>query len=314
MTTTLPPQAALTPSGQGSNEERVLNPAPLFGSEYHDPAAKATHLQVPSLNSAPLPNPLVTVDTSQPPAPPQAVNQPISPSITTQGAPKVSTLQANVDKVKEQLNKRGGKTGATLASALQGQADALAKVNIVGDIYSNGTPVEYHVHNAGGMFSKDDVVLNAQGQPLFYLSFPHTPLHSSWSLSLHHGSRDGPLLATLTKSSYGLQKDDITISFSLPSGAPFKTVLARPSLISKAHDFTGIGGGKFKWKGDGPLSQGLKCIDLQSGHIAATWEKSYSYGKDGKMLISPAYAQNELFTIIATGLAMEGTSLVDCRK
>lgn len=45
---------------------------------------------------------------------------------------KTSSLQVNVDKVKVQLEAKGGKHGAWLAGQIQGQADALKKIPVVG--------------------------------------------------------------------------------------------------------------------------------------------------------------------------------------
>lgn len=88
---------------------------------------------------------------------------------------------------------------------------------------------------------------------------PHTPLSSSWSLTLYRGgSPQSAPLATLLKSAHNpLTKDDIAITFVDPQYNGFKTVLTKTSVISKAHEWSNVRGERRKWKGEGMLSSGL---------------------------------------------------------
>ncbi|KAM0787548.1 hypothetical protein ACM66B_003619 [Microbotryomycetes sp. NB124-2] len=226
--------------------------------------------------------------------------------------PKTSSLQGHLNKVKTQLEKNGGKQGAWLATQLQTQANPLVnKVAVVGDINSNGVPIGFEVFRGSHVVSKDDVVKDMQGNPVYYLQFPHN-IGSSWSLTFYRGgSPTGQPLATMRKQgSFGnpMNADDIVIQFppsqQLPNG--FTTTLARTSLLSSAHEFSSPTNARFKWKSESKLnSNDLMLIELSSGRVAATWVKSYvTYGKDGKMLVSPAFMQ-DLDLIVATGLCME---------
>ncbi|KAI5477548.1 hypothetical protein MNV49_006136 [Pseudohyphozyma bogoriensis] len=232
-------------------------------------------------------------------APASAIAVPQAAATTTTGG---GSMQKHLSSVQAQLNKHGGKYGAFVSTQLQVQADALKTVPIVGDVNSRGQAVAFNVHKAGGVFSKDDVVTAASDRntALYYLDFPHT-WRSSWNLTLHRGAKEGPVLCTLNKGSYGFTRDDIEIAF--PNG--WKTVLAKKSLVSKAHEFVGVDNvTTFKWKSDGMLSSSLNCIDNSTGFIAATWTKSYGFGKDGSLLVSPTY-NHMLDVIVATALAME---------
>ncbi|KAK4051210.1 hypothetical protein OIV83_003032 [Microbotryomycetes sp. JL201] len=243
--------------------------------------------------------------------PPTAAGTASAQAAPAAGA-KTSSLQGHLNKVKTQLEKNGGKQGAWLATQLQTQAQPFVqKTAIVGDINSNGTPIGFEVYRGSHIVSKDDIVKDMQGNPAYYLQFPHN-IGSSWSLTFYRGgSPTGQPLATMRKQgSFGnpMQADDIVIQFApsqqLPSG--FTTTLARTSMLSSAHEFSTPTNERFKWKSESKLnSNDLMLIDLATGKVAATWEKSYvTYGKDGKLLVSPAFVHH-LDLIVATGLCME---------
>ncbi|KAK4056894.1 hypothetical protein OIO90_002144 [Microbotryomycetes sp. JL221] len=156
---------------------------------------------------------------------------------------KQSSLQNHVNKVKTQLETKGGKQGTWLANQLQTQVNPFVnKVQIVGDINSGGSPIMYQVFRGSHVMSKDDVVKDMNGNPVYYLQFPHN-IGSSWSLTFYRGGQPiGQPLATIRKQgSFGnpMQADDMIISFSsnetLPHG--FTTKLVRTSLLSSAHEF-----------------------------------------------------------------------------
>lgn len=81
------------------------------------------------------------------------------------GSGKTSSLQGHLNKVKGQLETKGGKQGAWLAQQLQTQAAPLVnKVAVVGDVHGGGKALGFEVYRGGNnVFSKDDVVKDEMG-------------------------------------------------------------------------------------------------------------------------------------------------------
>lgn len=101
--------------------------------------------------------------------------------------------------------------------------------------------------------------------PRYYLEFPRT-WSNSWNLTLRHQGNQGPVVCTLQKGSYGFTAHDVEITMA--SG--WKTVLAKSSFVSKAHEFVGFDGTRFKWKGDGMLSSNMLVRRLRAGFHSIT--------------------------------------------
>ena len=96
-----------------------------------------------------------------------------------------------------------------------------------------------------------------------YLSFPHN-IGSSWNCTLYRGGApSGQPLATLRKQgSFGnpLQADDIAIT--LPGMNGFTTTLTKGSLLSSAHDWAGVGGGRYRWKSESKLNSNNMMVSV----------------------------------------------------
>ncbi|KAM0745714.1 hypothetical protein T439DRAFT_330449 [Meredithblackwellia eburnea MCA 4105] len=181
----------------------------------------------------------------------------------------------------------------------QPQASTSSSSAIVGrSLEDGGAPTSFHVYKAPGMFNKDDIITHDDKQVVqYHLSFPRT--WGGWDLSLHRGSKDGPLVARIDKGSWSSE-----MRISMRDG--WTTTLYKSSIFKWNFKFGGMGGRTvYKWKSDGMFNSGYTCFNTTNNDIIATWRSTtFALSKDGQLLVSKHYL-GETELILTTALALE---------
>ncbi|GAA5827853.1 hypothetical protein JCM11251_007702 [Rhodosporidiobolus azoricus] len=171
-------------------------------------------------------------------------------------------------------------------------------------------PLEFHVYRSGGFFNKDDIITGPDKQTMLYhLDFPNT-FSGRWDLALRRGGPQGPDVCRITKGMWG---DSFEVQMAV-DGKVFRC--QRTGFFSPKYEFGGNGNTEwYIWKPDGMfLSQydyslykvSEMGLPKEQRKVIAHWRTpSFSYSKDGTLLIQPDHA-HEQELILATALGIEG--------
>ncbi|KAI5480631.1 hypothetical protein MNV49_007558 [Pseudohyphozyma bogoriensis] len=193
-----------------------------------------------------------------------------------------------------------GSTGSQHGSArLEKYSNAFGSI-----LESSGDDIVLHVYkDKMGPFKWDDIVLGADKEtPEYYLKFP-AKLLGKWDMKLHRGTREGPVIFTITKG-MGLRSN-----MTLTGASGFKTDLKKTRWWAWAHDFKTVTGSTYKWKSQGATSTDWHLFNSsKSDEVVAEWRKTNWAKKKGGVLTIKGKYFREKDLILATALAMAGAS------
>ncbi|SCZ98882.1 BZ3500_MvSof-1268-A1-R1_Chr3-1g05682 [Microbotryum saponariae] len=155
-----------------------------------------------------------------------------------------------------------------------------------------GAPLEYHIYRAPGKF-RDEIVTGPDKNFIYYY-IDYSIRFSGAQTVITKGGQDGPLVCT---SSQGWST---TKNITMANG--WTTQLFRTNALTFSHEYRGFDGqSHFKWV----VNRFTNDFTVHGSKIfVAKWDNShFSFMKEGKLFISPAYA-NETELIVITGTAV----------
>ncbi|SGY47813.1 BQ5605_C001g00578 [Microbotryum silenes-dioicae] len=158
-------------------------------------------------------------------------------------------------------------------------------------------PLEYHIYRAPGKFR--DEIVTGPDKTFIYYYIDYSIRFSGAQTVITKGGQDGPMVCT---SSQGWST---TKNITMANG--WTTQLFRTNALTFSHAYRGFDGqSHFKWAVNRFTNDFTLTTKAPDGSkiFVAKWDNSYfSFVKEGKLFISPAYA-NETELIVITGTAV----------